>query len=1301
MLAAALFLTGATASAISAGDAVTVANGDFSNGTTGWTVETGKLTTFNSTFDGTTVYGVEAYQSTFNIYQTLTGLENGVYAIRVQGFCREGYNYSTYVGGSYDESSTQMWVYGNGTEQRMKNLYDANEVSKTAYSSQNSQVADGVNVPDGVASAAEAFYNGKYWNEVQVNVADGTLTLGLKGTSDVGRWWCAFGNVSVTYLGELTDTLYTVTYMVNGKEVAKYSLTEGSTITTPADPVVQGYIFTGWDSLPGDMLMPAENLTVTAQFDNQTAIINGDWSNGTNGWYGTTPSLGGTSDNTSAEVFNSTFDCYQVLTGLPSGTYKLTAQAFYRSTGSPSDAWEAYYSGTPPTVNTYIYMNDNEQAVPNIIAEALTEQPSSGWTEASTGYYVPNNKYTGAEAFSKDMYQCQLLAIVTDGTLKLGIRNTAGGSGKGYWSMWDNFSLTYLGEEQIPQLTTLTADGTSILDQLDGTSVSYTMTYGVTSFPEVAATCDAGGTLTITQATVDNPQATITTYTASGIEVTTYTVKFVAGTPATEDDYITVATPAISISEGEDADIVTLSCTTPNAQIRYTLDGTDPTVSSPLYTEPITINSNLTLKAVGMLRAFNFSDSEVLTKEFTHFKTISGFSFTFSTGDGSTTDLEGDDTYSYIRTASSNPAFAIKGSGYVYSDARFKIGAGQKFAIQVPANAVVTKVTFNYLCENYYSSDDDNYALWSYIRSTGATCYYADTIRSATNAEVVVQNHQPGTDIEFSVASCRQVAFGSITIEYAQYNDGQMNLLTTSIVKGAVTEPSACLTMVFDRNATLVDGAQVTLDGQAVRTVATGSKVRAYYWELPYASTHTLTLAAGSVKDVFENIYGKPVTVTFTVKEQPAAEQALFDYVVSTPEELTTALSEVATANTSASAARKRILVLDGEYNMGGNQSETKVQGYNISLIGQSREGVRIYHTGNGGITGDATLVNSSKNFYMQDITVEHASSVREGNSRGVTVAYSGGNKAILKNVEMISGQDTYVTGDRTYHEDCVIHGTVDFICGGGANYFYRTDLLIEGGACITAAAQDASDEWGYVFRDCTVKPGTFISGATDGSYALGRPWKGEPRVAYINTKMNIKASNKGWNGMSYCVTHYGEYGSVDSNGNTIDLSTRTVSGISQNVYDPVLTADEAAEYNMYNVVGGDDGWVPSLYTVQAAAPTVTLSGSTLSWTAVSDALCYVVFKDGEYLGQTTDTTYAIDDTEATYTVRSANEMGGLGEAATATVSTGIEAIGQSDNLQLDNCVYDLQGRKIVNRKSSNSKLPRGIYIQNGHKVVR
>ena len=41
-----------------------------------------------------------------------------------------------------------------------------------------------------------------------------------------------------------------------------------------------------------------------------------------------------------------------------------------------------------------------------------------------------------------------------------------------------------------------------------------------------------------------------------------------------------------------------------------------------------------------------------------------------------------------------------------------------------------------------------------------------------------------------------------------------------------------------------------------------------------------------------------------------------------------------------------------------------------------------------------------------------------------------------------------------------------------------------------------------------------------------------------------------------------------------------------------------------------------------------------------------------------------------------------------------------SESKMEDSSVYDLQGRKIVNRKSVNRKLPKGIYIVGGRKVV-
>ena len=63
----------------------------------------------------------------------------------------------------------------------------------------------------------------------------------------------------------------------------------------------------------------------------------------------------------------------------------------------------------------------------------------------------------------------------------------------------------------------------------------------------------------------------------------------------------TVATPQFSPEAGtySGAQTVTITCDSPGAIIRYTTDGSEPTVASPVYSAPLLVDHSLTLKARG------------------------------------------------------------------------------------------------------------------------------------------------------------------------------------------------------------------------------------------------------------------------------------------------------------------------------------------------------------------------------------------------------------------------------------------------------------------------------------------------------------------------------------------------------------------------------------------------------------------------------------------------------------------------------------------------------------------------------
>lgn len=79
------------------------------------------------------------------------------------------------------------------------------------------------------------------------------------------------------------------------------------------------------------------------------------------------------------------------------------------------------------------------------------------------------------------------------------------------------------------------------------------------------------------------------------------------------------ATPVIAPDAGmyTDSVVVTMTCATPGAQIRYTIYGEEPSATSTLYEGPFTLNSSRTVKAKAFMNNVSWEDSPVAEAAYT------------------------------------------------------------------------------------------------------------------------------------------------------------------------------------------------------------------------------------------------------------------------------------------------------------------------------------------------------------------------------------------------------------------------------------------------------------------------------------------------------------------------------------------------------------------------------------------------------------------------------------------------------------------------------------------------------------
>lgn len=568
--------------------------------------------------------------------------------------------------------------------------------------------------------------------------------------------------------------------------------------------------------------------------------------------------------------------------------------------------------------------------------------------------------------------------------------------------------------------------------------------------------------------------------------------------------------------------------------------------------------------------------------------------------------------------------------------------------------------------------------------------------------------------------------------------DGKAPQLTGSLPEeGAKDVPvNGNIVLYFDRTIIPASNAKATLGNQQLTANVKGSTAVFEYKNLDYATAYTFTLPAAMLSGKDGQALQSDITISFTTQGQPKVMKQGYDFIV--PDDGSIAEALTAAMKREDTSLRYRIFVKNGTHVLprgvnktyrhtngkSGDEEVVKfegsypdpityVTGGNISLIGESREGTIItndipadavfenapygYTSIYDGIGQGDVLQISGSGYYFQDITIK--SGIPDALGRNLAV-HDKASKTIYKNTCLWGYQDTWTSNGSGpyYFEGGQVRGRTDYMCGKGDAFFNGVELLqLKGGY---AAVPSQPTKWGWVYKDCIINGG---EDGVDGNYTLGRPWgSGTPIALFIDTKMNVKPSAIGWSEMSGgWPKQFAEYNSTDGNGAAISLAERKTTFGDGHSNNPVLTADEAATYGDMKTMFGT--WDPTTMTALPAAPTNvrqrtldTEDGQPqqyeLTWDTNDYVLGWAIVKDGEVVAFTTSPSYVTTDGKASYAVRAANEMGGLGEAAPVSDDTAVREL-KVEAANGSTTIYSLQGIRL-------SKPVKGICIINGRKVV-
>ncbi|KAL1202319.1 Pectinesterase/pectinesterase inhibitor 18 [Cardamine amara subsp. amara] len=253
----------------------------------------------------------------------------------------------------------------------------------------------------------------------------------------------------------------------------------------------------------------------------------------------------------------------------------------------------------------------------------------------------------------------------------------------------------------------------------------------------------------------------------------------------------------------------------------------------------------------------------------------------------------------------------------------------------------------------------------------------------------------------------------------------------------------------------------------------------------------------------------------------------------------------------------------------------------NITIVGDGGEATVLTGSLNyqdGVKTFDsATLAVDGLGFMAQDIVIENTAGPAKGQAVAVRVS---ADLSVFHRCRIDGYQDTlYAHRNRQFYRDCIITGTIDFICGDAAAVFQYCRIVakkpLPGQAnVITAQSREyANLNSGFSLQKCNItgSPDLAPVKATVKTY-LGRPWKPYSRVVVLQSFIDDHIDPAGWapwkGEIGLSTLFYGEYENKGPGANTNNR-------VSWKGFKVITDTKEAANYTVA-IILHDEMWLKS-----------------------------------------------------------------------------------------------------------------------------